>query len=106
MRVRTLIVLLAVSAGAIAKTALLEHVPLQWKPTSELQLGATEMSQTQIQFESFQDARDNKEAIGENLEDKVSSLSRPRMTSARSSAPTCAGFSITRDSRPSTAMAR
>jgi hypothetical protein len=69
MRARILLVLLAVSMGAYAKTALLEHVPLRWRPTSDLRLGAMEMSQTPIQFETFQDARDNKEAIGENLED-------------------------------------
>jgi hypothetical protein len=72
MRIRILIVLLVVTAAAYAKSALLEHVPLEWKPTSELQLGTTQMSQMPIQFETFQDARDNKEAIGENLEDKVS----------------------------------
>jgi hypothetical protein len=69
MRARILAVLLAVSVCAYARTALLEHVPLQWKPTSDLQLGTKEMSATPIQFETFQDARDNKEAIGENLED-------------------------------------
>jgi len=69
MRARLFAVLLAVTLAAYAKTALLEHVPLQWRPTSELKLGAMEMSQAPIQLESFQDARDNKEAIGENLED-------------------------------------
>jgi hypothetical protein len=44
-------------------------VPLQWKPTSELQLGTVQLSQTPIQFEMFRDARDNKLAIGENDED-------------------------------------
>jgi hypothetical protein len=60
---------LALNVGAYAKTALLEHVRLQWRPTSELRLGAQEMSQVPIQFEIFQDVRDNKEAIGENRED-------------------------------------
>jgi hypothetical protein len=69
MRARLFIMLLAVTAGAYAKTSLLEHVRLQWRPTSELRLGTMQMSQAQIQFETFQDARDNKEAIGENLED-------------------------------------
>ena len=69
MRARLFAVLLAVTLVAYAKTALLEHVPLQWRPTSELKLGAMEMSQAPIQLESFQDVRDNKEAIGENLED-------------------------------------
>jgi hypothetical protein len=69
MRGRALVLLLAVTVAAHAKTALLEHVPLQWKPTSELRLGAMQMPAALIQFESFQDARDNKDAIGENLED-------------------------------------
>jgi hypothetical protein len=67
MRARLFPLLLAVTLGAHAATSL-EHVPLQWKPTSDLQLGTTEMSQTPIQFESFQDVRDNKQAIGENRE--------------------------------------
>jgi hypothetical protein len=68
MRARLFLVLLAVTIGAHAEDAL-ERVPLQWKPTSELRLGALEMPQTPIQFEAFQDARDNKQALGENLED-------------------------------------
>jgi len=69
MRAGSFVMLLAVALGAYAKTPLLEHVPLQWKPTSELKLGTMEESQVPIQFETFQDARGNKEAIGENLED-------------------------------------
>jgi hypothetical protein len=69
MRALLFVVLLAVTLGAYAKTALLEHVPLRWRATSELKLGAMEMTQTPIQFETFQDVRDNKEAIGENRED-------------------------------------
>ena len=68
MRARIFVVLLALVVCGYAKSALLEHVPLQWKPTSELRLGAMQMAPTPIQFETFQDARDNKEAIGENLE--------------------------------------
>lgn len=71
MRIRLLIAMLAVTAVAYAKTNLLEHIPLEWKPTSDLQLGAMAMSQSPIQFETFQDARDNKTAIGENDEDKT-----------------------------------
>jgi len=46
---------LAVALGAYAKTStpLLEHVPLQWKPTSELKLGTMEVSQAPIQFETW-----------------------------------------------------
>ena len=69
MRVPILMVLLTMSAAAYARSSPLEHIPLQWKPTSDLQLGTTQMSQAQIQFEAFQDVRDNKQAIGENLED-------------------------------------
>jgi hypothetical protein len=69
MRVRLGVVLFAVAVSAQAKTTLLEHVPLLWKPTSELQLGTVQTPQTPIQFEMFQDVRDNKLAIGENDED-------------------------------------
>jgi hypothetical protein len=69
MRIGLCVVLFAVAFIAHATTALLEHVPLQWKPTSELQLGVAQMSQTPIQFEVFQDARENKLLIGENDED-------------------------------------
>ncbi len=68
MRIPVLLVLLSVSAGVQAKT-LLEHVALLWKPTSDLQLGTTQMSQAPIQFESFKDRRENPTAIGENDED-------------------------------------
>lgn len=69
LRARLFVVLFAVTLSAHARTTLLEHVPLRWTPTSELRLGALEMTQTPIQFEPFQDIRNNKEAIGENLED-------------------------------------
>jgi hypothetical protein len=68
VRTALVLILLVATVGAHAQTAL-EHVPLQWKPTSSLQLGTTQMSQAQIHFETFQDTRDNKAAIGENLED-------------------------------------
>jgi hypothetical protein len=69
MRARLGAVLFAVMCTAQARTALLEHVPLLWKPTSQLQLGAAQMSQAPIQFEMFQDGRENKLGIGENDED-------------------------------------
>jgi hypothetical protein len=69
MRARLFVLLLVAPLGVYAKPKLLEHVPLQWKPTSQLKLGAMEMPQSVIQFETFQDVRDNKEAIGENDED-------------------------------------
>jgi hypothetical protein len=69
MRARLFVLLLVVTLGAYAKTALLEHVHLSWKPTSQLKLAAMEMSQAPVQLETFQDVRDNKEAVGENDED-------------------------------------
>ena len=69
MRTPLLLVLIAATASAYARPALLEHVPLQWRPTSELRLGVAQMSQAHVQFLPFQDLRSNKEAIGENLED-------------------------------------
>jgi hypothetical protein len=69
MRSRLLFVLLAVAVSAYARPARLEHVPLVWKPTSDLQLGTQQMSAAPIQFESFTDSRANKAAIGENNED-------------------------------------
>jgi len=68
VRARLVILSLAVAASAQAKPALLLHVSLQWRPTSELNLGTMQMSQAPIQFEPFQDARSDKEAIGENDE--------------------------------------
>lgn len=68
MGYRVGVALLAVSLAAHA-AALLEHVPLKWRPTSELRLGAMEMAQTPVQFEAFKDVRDEPEKIGENRED-------------------------------------
>jgi len=71
MRYRILVSLLAVTIGvAYAKTKLLEDVPLQWKPTSALTLGAMETPQAAIQFDTFTDQRSNPQAIGENREDE------------------------------------
>jgi hypothetical protein len=69
MRAGLFVVLLAMAPGADARTVLLVHVPLQWKPTSSLQLGTVQMSEATIQFEPFVDVRENREAIGQNLED-------------------------------------
>ena len=77
MRVRILLIVLAgvlgadANAGLFSKPVVLEHVPLQWKPTSQLKLGVMQMSTDQpIQFQAFQDLRNDKEAIGENREDE------------------------------------
>jgi len=72
MRSSCLVMMCVLAAvGANAKTALLEHVPLKWKPTSDLQLGTMQMALTTIQFETFTDVRDDKEAIGENRENST-----------------------------------
>ena len=55
MRARLFVVLFAAMAPAFARPALLVHVPLQWRPTSELRLGALQMSQAHIQFLVFQE---------------------------------------------------
>lgn len=71
MRTRLLLVLLAVTAIADARTRLLVNVPLEWRPTSALRLGAVQMPQTAIAFVPFEDVRADKEAIGENREGKA-----------------------------------
>jgi hypothetical protein len=55
--------------GAYAAPKLLEHVSLQWKPTSQMSLGGAQISQAPIQFEAFKDTRQKPELIGENRED-------------------------------------
>jgi hypothetical protein len=70
MRALLFVISLALTGSAAAKTALLEHVHLQWRATSDLRLGTQEMSRVPIQFEVFQDVRNNKESIGENREDE------------------------------------
>jgi hypothetical protein len=62
-------ILLAAAACAAAKDALL-NVTLQWKPTSELKLGTFTDLDARARIESFLDVRDNRELIGENLENK------------------------------------
>jgi len=61
--------LLAVTLTAHA-AKLLEHVPLQWKPTSNLSLPLNATPQTALQFEAFTDRRENRELIAENSEDE------------------------------------
>ena len=68
-RLGILLALIAVTVTAYG-AKLLEHVPLQWKPTSQLStFGTAETAQSTIQFETFKDARDKPELIGENRED-------------------------------------
>jgi hypothetical protein len=69
MRTLLTLILLAVALVGHTKTVLLTHVPLQWRPTSELASGTTDMDATPIRVETFQDVRNDKEKVGENLED-------------------------------------
>jgi len=70
--IRTILasLLLCVSLVASSKTKLLEHIPLQWRPTSDLRLGTAQMTSLPITVATFTDDRDNKEFIGENREDE------------------------------------
>src|ERR1700730_8654534 len=70
--VRTILasLLLSVSLVASSKTKLLERIPLQWRPTSDLRLGTAQMTASPVLVATFTDDRDNKEVIGENIEDK------------------------------------
>jgi hypothetical protein len=63
--------LLSVALTASSKTRLLEHIPLQWRPTSALQLGTIQMTAATVTIAPFTDGRDNKEVIGENREDDI-----------------------------------
>lgn len=69
MRARIFLLVLAATFAAQAHAALLVDVPLKWEPTTDLRLGAMEMSQAPVQFEAFRDVRADKKAIGENRED-------------------------------------
>src|ERR1700675_4924179 len=61
--------LLSVALTASSKAKLLEHIPLQWRPTSALQLGTSQMTASSVTIAPFTDGRDNKELIGENREE-------------------------------------
>jgi hypothetical protein len=71
--------LLATAFVASSATKLLEHIPLEWRPTSNLQLGTMQTIATTVTFGTFTDGRENKEAIGENRENDVP---RPVTTNA------------------------
>ena len=70
MRTQLLFIFLAVTTIADAGTRLLVRVPLEWRPTSALRLGAVQMAQTAVAFAPFEDVRADKQAIGENREGK------------------------------------
>lgn len=80
LRSRLFVVLMAMTFAAYAAPKALEHVPLKWKPTSDLKLGAVQESTTPIQFEDFKDARERPELIGENREDEDKGQVKPVTT--------------------------
>ena len=61
--------LLSAALTASSKTKLLEHIPLEWRPTSALQLGTSQMTASSVTIAPITDGRDNKELIGENREE-------------------------------------
>jgi hypothetical protein len=69
--IRTILaaLLLTFSVVASSKPKLLEHIPLEWRPTSSLQLGAAQIAALTVTFGAFTDGRANKAAIGENREE-------------------------------------
>jgi hypothetical protein len=71
MRVLLALILVSMALDGHAAAVLLTHMPLKWKPTSELASGTTDMDATTIRFEPFQDVRNDKEKVGENLEDEA-----------------------------------
>ncbi len=71
IRVILTALLLSIALTASSKTKLLEHIPLLWRPTSALQLGTAQIAASTVTIAPFTDGRDNKEAIGENREDKL-----------------------------------
>src|SRR5579885_2337026 len=69
-RIGLALALIAVTLSAYGAKELLVHVPRQWRPTSQLStFGSGETAQLPVQFETFKDARDKPELIGENRED-------------------------------------
>jgi hypothetical protein len=69
MRAPILLLVIAAGFSVQAHAALLLDVPLKWRPTSQLRLGAREMSPAHVEFAAFRDLRPDKQAIGQNLED-------------------------------------
>jgi hypothetical protein len=62
------LLLLSVSLVASSQPKLLEHIPLEWRPTSHLRLDTTQMTTSTVTIGNFTDGRDNKQDIGENRE--------------------------------------
>jgi hypothetical protein len=67
--ITALALLLSISFLASSETMLLEKIPLEWRPTSKLRLGTTEMTASTVSIANFTDAREDKAAIGENREE-------------------------------------
>src|ERR1700722_16800264 len=67
-RARVFSGLIFLALGSFAFAAPLVNVPLEWKPTSDLRLGSTQMTAATVQFEPFKDVRDMPQKIGENRE--------------------------------------
>jgi hypothetical protein len=67
--IATSLLLLSISLVALSETRLLGHIPLEWRPTSELQLSTTSMTTSMVTIGTFIDGRDHKESIGENSEE-------------------------------------
>lgn len=60
---------LAVAAlCACASQAPLQNVPLQWKPSNDVNLGVVESSSHKFSFETFKDVRQQPQLIAENRE--------------------------------------
>jgi hypothetical protein len=68
MRMMLAAFLMSVALSASSEAKLLEHISLQWRPTSVLRLGTTQMTASSVTIAPFTDGRDNKELIGENRE--------------------------------------
>lgn len=71
VRILIAAVLLTLAYSAPAKPKLLEHIPLVWRPTSDLRLGTTQMTAATVTIGQFTDARGNPQLIGENREDEM-----------------------------------
>ena len=71
MRTISVLALLGVALTASAATKLLEHIPLKWRATSDLQLSTFQMPAISVTIAPFTDERGDKELIGENRENDV-----------------------------------
>ena len=49
--------LVCVALSAASKAKLLEHIPVEWRPTSALRLGTTQMTAASLSIAPFTDVR-------------------------------------------------